>query len=102
MNSHGGQPQVIEIVARDLHQTFEDFSVFPLFTWRVPNIAGELLNEKERSLGIHAGDAETSLLLSILPEQVKMDHAVAEYPPDFSDQLLSVEEICPSPGQLEI
>lgn len=92
MNSHGGQPQVLEIVARDLHQTREDFTVLPLFTWRVPNTAGELLTPKERSLGIHAGDAETSLLLSILPNQVKMDRAVAEYPPELpADSLLSIE-----------
>ncbi|KAM3102702.1 creatininase family protein [Phormidesmis sp. 146-12] len=83
MNSHGGQPQVIEIAARDLHQKYEDFMVFPLFTWRVPGIgaiAEDLLTPKELELGIHAGDGETSLLLSILPDQVKMDRAVAEYP----------------------
>jgi len=92
MNSHGGQPQVLEIVARDLHQRYPDFVVLPLFTWRVPNLAGELLTPKEQELGIHAGDAETSLLLSILPDQVHMEKAVAEYPhglPD--DSLLSME-----------
>lgn len=82
LNSHGGQPQIMEIVARDLHQKYEDFQVFPLFTWRVPNVAAELLTEKELEFGIHAGDAETSLLLSILPEQVRMDRAVAEFPPE--------------------
>ena len=92
VNSHGGQPQVIEIVARDLHQAYEDFLVFPLFTWRVPNLSDELMSPKERELGIHAGDAETSLLLSILPEQVKMERAIAEYPCQLSqDSLLSME-----------
>lgn len=83
MNSHGGQPQILEIAARDLHQQYEDFAVFPLFTWKVPTIstiATDLLIPKELQLGIHAGDAETSLLLSILPDQVKMDRAAAEYP----------------------
>ncbi|MCU0549783.1 MAG: creatininase family protein [Leptolyngbya sp. Prado105] len=83
MNSHGGQPQILEIAARDLHQQYDDFAVFPLFTWKVPTIntiAQELLTPKELELGIHAGDAETSLLLSILPDHVKMDRAVAEYP----------------------
>ena len=61
VNGHGGQPQIIEIVARDLHQQHEDFVVFPLFVWNVPNIAAELLTPKEAKLGIHAGDAETSL-----------------------------------------
>jgi len=92
MNSHGGQPQVMEIVARDLHVKYADFLVFPLFTWRVPNITGELLTAKEKQLGIHAGDAETSLMLAILPEQVKMSAAVAEYPPTQpAGSLLSME-----------
>jgi creatinine amidohydrolase len=92
MNSHGGQPQVMEIVARDLHIRYSDFLVFPLFTWRVPNVANELLTLKELELGIHAGDAETSLLLSILPDQVKMEAAVCEYPQGLpQESLLSME-----------
>ncbi len=92
MNSHGGQPQIMEIAARDIHQQYEDFMVFPLFTWRVPHIAAELLSEQELEYGIHAGDAETSLLLSLLPEQVKMDKAVKEYPQGLpEDSLLSME-----------
>jgi len=92
LNSHGGQPQVMEIVARDLHQQHEDFMVFPLFTWRVPHCAGELLSPKEKELGIHAGDAETSLMLSVLPDQVHMEKAVAEYPHGLPEEsLLSME-----------
>ncbi|MBD1921721.1 creatininase family protein [Microcoleus sp. FACHB-831] len=92
MNSHGGQPQVMEIVARDLRQKYDDFVVFPLFTWRVPHIAKELIAPKEMELGIHAGDAETSIMLSLLPEQVKMEKAVAEYPQGLpEDSLLSME-----------
>ncbi len=92
LNSHGGQPQVMEIASRDIHQKYSDFLVFPLFTWRVPHIAKELLTQKEWDYGIHAGDAETSVLLSILPDQVKMERAVAEYPHGLpEDSLLSME-----------
>ncbi|MDJ0732857.1 MAG: creatininase family protein [Nostocaceae cyanobacterium] len=92
MNSHGGQPQVMEIVARDLHIKYSDFLVFPLFTWKVPHITEELLNTQEKQLGIHAGDAETSIMLALLPEQVKMDKAIAEYPPEPpAGSLLSIE-----------
>jgi creatinine amidohydrolase len=92
MNSHGGQPQIMEIAARDIHQQYEDLLVFPLFTWRVPHLAAELLTEKELEYGIHAGDAETSLLLSLLPEQVQMEKAVKEYPQGLpEDSLLSME-----------
>lgn len=92
LNSHGGQPQVLEIVARDLHQKYPDFMVFPLFTWRVPLPVEEFLSPQELEFGIHAGDAETSLLLSILPEWVRMDRAIAEYPPEMpKESLLSME-----------
>ncbi len=99
MNAHGGQPQILEIVARDLHQKYEDFAVFPLFVWKVPTIAAiarELLSEKELALGIHAGDAETSLLLSILPNHVNLDRAVTEYPIGVpQDSVLSIEGALP-------
>lgn len=92
MNSHGGQPQIMEIAARDIHQEQQDFLVFPLFTWRVPHIAGKLLTPVEQEYGIHAGDAETSIMLSLLPEQVKMERAVQEYPQGLpEDSLLSME-----------
>ncbi|HIK15171.1 MAG TPA: creatininase family protein [Leptolyngbyaceae cyanobacterium M33_DOE_097] len=96
MNAHGGQPQVMDIVARDLHQRYEDFLVFPLFVWRVPNCAAELLTPVELEFGIHAGDAETSVMLSILPDQVRMNRAVTEYPPELPpDSLLSMEGALP-------
>jgi creatinine amidohydrolase len=95
LNAHGGQPQVLDIVARDLHQTHDDFMVFPLFVWRVATVAPvakELLTPKELELGIHAGDAETSLLLSLLPDQVHMEAAVTEYPRDLPvNSTLSME-----------
>lgn len=107
----------MEIAARDIHRKDRDFSVFSLFVWRVPNVAAELFSPgrkniattrnqfflgsvrpgllfsaKELEFGIHAGDAETSLMLSILPSQVKMELAVTEYPKNLPiDSLLSME-----------
>lgn len=98
MNAHGGQPQIMDIVARDLHIAHDDFQVFPFFTWRVPHIAKQLLTEQEAQLGIHAGDAETSLLLAILPDHVKMERAVTEYPIGLpTDSLLTLERNLPIP-----
>ena len=98
MNSHGGQPQIMDIVARDLHVKYDDFEVFPFFTWRVPNITKQLLTEKEAQLGIHAGDAETSLMMAILPDQVKFDRAVCEYPKGLPENsLLTLERNLPIP-----
>ena len=92
MNSHGGQPQILEIIARDLHEKHPDFLIFPLFTWRVPNVSKELLTAKELELGIHGGDAETSLMLALLSEQVDMKKAVTEYPYGLPENsMLSME-----------
>ena len=92
MNSHGGQPQIMEIAARDLHQEHPDFAVFPLFTWRVPHNVSDLITSQEQEYGIHAGDAETSIMLSLLPEQVHMEQAVKEYPQGLpEDSLLDME-----------
>jgi len=96
LNSHGGQPQILEIVARDLHAQYPDFSLFPLFTWRVPNACGELLTAKELEFGIHAGDGETSLMLALYPELVHLERAVCEYPAGLPQEkrphsLLSME-----------
>jgi len=96
VNGHGGQPQIMEIVARDLHQRYEDFLVFPLFVWRVPGLPFQEIPAKELEYGIHAGEIETSVLLSLLPDQVRMDQAVAEYPPDLPEgSLLSMEGALP-------
>ncbi len=96
LNAHGGQPQVLEIVARDLHLAYPDLMVFPLFVWAVPNAAADLLTPQEMELGIHAGDAETSLMLSILPDQVRMDKAQAEFPQNLpTDTWLTMEGALP-------
>ena len=98
VNGHGGQPQIIEIAARDLRQQFKDFQVFPHFVWNVlaPEQYQRWLSPLELELGIHAGDAETSLMLALLPDWVKLDRARAEYPPRLSSAgQLSWEGRCP-------
>ena len=60
--------------------------------WQASHHAGVYLSEQEKAYGIHAGDAETSIMLSILPDQVHMDRAVKEYPQQLpQDSLLSME-----------
>lgn len=80
-NGHGGQPQIVEVAARQLRVTHRDLQVFPLFIWNVPHVASRLLQPIELESGLHAGDAETSLMLALLPQHVRMQHACREYPP---------------------
>ena len=89
VNGHGGQPQVMEMAARELRLRHGDFIVVPSFTWRVPNVAGQYMSEREKKLAMHAGHAETAIMLALAPDTVHMEKAVANYPPEFPSKLLS-------------
>lgn len=89
VNGHGGQPQVMEMAARELRLRHGDYIVVPSFTWRVPHAAGQFLSEQEKKLAMHAGHAETALMLALAPDTVRMDRAVANMPPPFPSKLLS-------------
>ncbi|APZ42957.1 creatininase family protein [Acidihalobacter ferrooxydans] len=80
-NAHGGQPQLMDIAARDLRARHRDFMTFPFFAWSVARGDTDLLTPRERAEGMHAGDAETSVMLALLGDRVLTAQAVAEYPP---------------------
>lgn len=89
VNGHGGQPQVLEICARELRLRHGDFIVVPGFVWRVAHAAGQYLSEREKKHALHAGHAETALMLALAPETVHMERAQAHYPPLFDAPTLS-------------
>lgn len=91
VNGHGGQPQVMEMAARELRIRHGDYVVIPHSTWRVPNVAGQFLAPKEKQLAMHAGHAETAIVMALAPETVKMDKAIANYPPEFPARTLMTE-----------
>ena len=69
VNSHGGQPQVCDIVALDLRLRLGMLAVVAnTFAFGEP--AG-LFPEEERRHGIHAGANETSILLHLQPGSVR-------------------------------
>jgi creatinine amidohydrolase len=89
VNGHGGQPQVLELAALQLRRQFGDFVVVPKFVWHLPHVAGQFLSATENRLAMHAGHAETALMLALAPETVHMDRAAAHYPPEFDSPLLA-------------
>ena len=89
VNGHGGQPQVMEMAARELRVRHGDYVVVPHFTWRVAHAAGQFMTDRERRLSMHAGHAETAILMALAPDTVHMEHAVANYPPEFPCKTLS-------------
>jgi creatinine amidohydrolase len=69
LNSHGGQPQIMDIVARDLRVRLKMF-VVALNYWGVGMLEG-LFSATEAKHGIHGGSSETSLMLHLHPELVR-------------------------------
>jgi creatinine amidohydrolase len=72
-NSHGGQPQVMEIVARDLRVRLGMTVV--AYSWFAGGLPGGLFPDEEVRHGIHAGAIETSMMLHLRPDLVQMEHA---------------------------
>jgi creatinine amidohydrolase len=68
LNAHGGQIGLLEVAARQLRDHTPELAVLPCFLWRGPEGLAELLPEPERSQGLHAGLAETALMLHLAPE----------------------------------
>jgi creatinine amidohydrolase len=79
----------MEMAARELRLRHGDYIVVPHHTWRLPHVAGRYLSEKEKKLAMHAGHAETAIMLALAPDTVHMERAVANYPPEFPSKLLS-------------
>ncbi len=73
LNSHGGQPQVMEIVCRELRVKLDMFAVSA--SWFRVTDTKDLFSAHEREFGIHGGEAETSVMLHLHPDLVMMDRA---------------------------
>jgi creatinine amidohydrolase len=72
-NGHGGQESVLDIVARDLRAR-HGMAVVTVNWYQLGQPAGTVDADEDR-LGIHAGELETSILLALAPETVRMDRA---------------------------
>ncbi len=73
LNSHGGQIQIMQIVARQLRI---DHGMFvAAVSWPQLGLPDGLVDAGERRHGIHAGQVETSLMLALHPDLVRMAEA---------------------------
>lgn len=72
-NGHGGQESVMDIVARDLRARHGMLVVN--VNWYQLGLPEGTVDSDEDRFGIHAGDLETSILLALHPETVRMDRA---------------------------
>ncbi len=73
LNSHGGNTDLVSIIARELR--IADGLYCVRAGWGAFGAPEGLWSDRERAEGIHGGDAETSLILHFRPELVDMDAA---------------------------
>jgi creatinine amidohydrolase len=81
-NAHGGQVGAMDLVARDLRARL-GMLVYSVNWFNLPLMDAQgkdvnaLFSAEEHRFGIHAGEIETSMMLALKPEQVRL--AQAEY-----------------------
>ena len=73
VNSHGGNVEIMGIVARELRVRCG--MLVAQCAWRRLGVPQGLFSDKENTFGIHGGDFETSVMLHFAPDRVKMDKA---------------------------
>lgn len=73
LNSHGGQPQVLDVVARELRIRHGMLAVNA--AWYSMGMPPGLFAPDELHHGIHGGELETSLMLHLRPDLVDMTKA---------------------------
>jgi len=75
-NAHGGQASLLDIVAREL-RTRCNLIVYGCSWWNLPlgDAVTGLFPTDEHRFGVHAGEIETSLMLALRPETVRMAQA---------------------------
>ncbi|SHJ52871.1 creatinine amidohydrolase [Bradyrhizobium lablabi] len=72
-NSHGGQPQLVDIVCRELRVKLGMFAVSVMWPRLID--MDEFFDRQENKHGIHGGQSETSVMLHLHPDLVEMKRA---------------------------
>ena len=83
LNSHGGQPQILDLVCRRLRGTESMLAV--ACGWGRLGLPDGLFSAAERKHGIHGGQIETSLMLALRPDLVRADQ-IRDFPSRWLQQ----------------
>lgn len=73
LNAHGGNSPLMTIVATEARIRFDMLAVAT--AWTRFGYPDDLVSDRERAIGIHAGDIETSVMLALHPDRVDLDKA---------------------------
>src|SRR5262245_4239779 len=91
-NSHGGQPQIADIVAREL-RVRRDMFVVTASTYSLGRPPG-LFPDSELKHGIHGGSVETSIMMHLCPDLVRRNE-LANFRPRSLDMESEYEILTP-------
>lgn len=75
-NAHGGQIGLLQAAARELRSQTPGMAVLPCFLWSGVDGLSDLIPQLERHAGLHAGLAETSLMMALEPGLVGSERPV--------------------------
>jgi len=92
LNSHGGQPQVVDLVAQKLRLE-QAMLVVKLNSFRL-GVPPDLFDADELRHGIHGGAVETSMMLHLRPDLVRRDK-LADFRPLSRDMAEDYEHLSP-------
>lgn len=81
LNTHGGNSSVLGYVLREIEAAHGMRAVM----LRPDAALTPPLSPQEAAYGFHAGELETSWMLAVVPERVRMEKAVREYPARLDD-----------------
>ena len=74
-NAHGGHVGAMDIVAREL-RIAHGLIVYGVSWFNLPlGEAGKQFGDDEHRFGVHAGEIETSMMLALVPDSVRMSEA---------------------------
>jgi creatinine amidohydrolase len=75
-NAHGGQASLLDIVARELRARC-GLIVYGCSWWNLPlgDAVNGLFSAEEHRFGVHGGEIETSMMLALRPDAVRMSAA---------------------------
>lgn len=74
-NAHGGHVGAMDVVARELRAA-HGLIVYSVSWFNLPlGAVGEQFSADEHRFGVHAGEIETSMMLALAPQQVRMAEA---------------------------
>ncbi|MEP3435369.1 MAG: creatininase family protein [Hoeflea sp.] len=82
LNAHGGNSPLLMIVATEARVRFNMLAVAT--SWTRFGVPAEIIKPHDKAFDIHAGDIETSVMLALRPELVRLD-ALRDFPSRQAD-----------------